>query len=54
MAHMASNISTYTGPIGDYRHRPMELREVIDLTTTDLAPGTEPLMIYDDEGEPLC
>ena len=52
--HMASDISTYTGTIEDYRYRPMGLREVIDLTTTDLAPGTEPLMIHNDEGEPLC
>lgn len=52
--HMASDMTSYTRPPKDYRHRPMELDNVIDLTTTDLAPGTEPLMIYDDEGEPLC
>lgn len=51
--HIASDISTYTGPIEHYRYRPMELNEVIDLTTTNLAPGTEPLMVCDGEGQPL-
>ena len=51
VGHMASDISTYTEPIEHHRYRPVELSEVIDLTTTDLAPGTEPLMVCDGEGQ---